>query len=111
LARSKRLSNAIKRKGENESSVVHPDSDSFEQKFYAACDHGVLVKKGDLVRVSTSFAVLGNDLESLKETIATSFKEMEQERKELNISIGKLELGLTKGLINLNQGSAHAKLQ
>jgi len=81
------------------------------QKFYAACDHGVLVKKGDLVRVSTSFAVLGNDLESLKETIATSFKEMEQERKELNISIGKLELGLTKGLINLNQGSAHAKLQ
>ena len=81
------------------------------QKFYVACDCGVLVKKGDLVRISTSFAVLGDNLDLLKQTIATSFKEMEQERKELNISIGRLELGLTKGLINLNQGSAHAKIQ
>lgn len=81
-----------------------------EQKFYVACDHGVLVKKGDSVRVSTPFAVLDNSIESLKQTIATSFKEMEQERKELNLSIGRLELGLTKGLINLNQGSADAKI-
>lgn len=81
------------------------------QKFYAACDHGVLVKKGDLVRVSTAVAVLSDNIETLKETIATSFKEMEQERKELNISMGRLELGLTKGLINLNRGVSDAKIQ
>ena len=81
------------------------------KKFYVACDHGVLVKRGDLVRVSTSFAVLDDNLDALKKTIATSFKEMEQERKELNVSIGRLELGLTKGLINLNQGVSNAKIQ
>lgn len=81
------------------------------KKFYAACARGVLVKKGDFVRISTPFAVLSPDLNSLKQTIATSFKEMEEERKELNISIGRLELGLTKGLISLNQGTSHAKVQ
>lgn len=81
------------------------------EKFYAACNHGVLVKKGDVVCVSTPLAILGNDLQTLKQTITTSFQEMEQERKELNISIGRLELGLTKGLIHLSQGQSHAKIE
>ncbi|MBQ3696086.1 MAG: F0F1 ATP synthase subunit epsilon [Alphaproteobacteria bacterium] len=79
-----------------------------EKKYYAACDHGVLVKKGDDVRVSTTLAVLGKDLDSLKQTIATTFKSMEQERKELNISITRLELGLTKGLMSLSKGEPNA---
>lgn len=78
------------------------------QTHYAACDHGVLVKKGDIVRVSTALAIMSNNLESLKKTIATTFKEMEQERKELNLSMARLELGLTKGLMNLSKGEAHA---
>ena len=35
---------------------------------------------------------------------------MEQERKELNLSMARLELGLTKGLLSLNGGEAHAGL-
>ena len=80
------------------------------QQFYAACQRGVLVKQGDLVRISTSFAILEKSLEALKKIIATSFKEMEEERKELNLSISRLELGLTKGLIALSQGTTHANL-
>ena len=81
-----------------------------DKKYYAACDRGVLVKKGDLVRISTPFALIDNDLESLKKTIETSFKEMEEERKELNLSVGRLELGLAKGLTSLNQEASHAKV-
>ncbi len=78
------------------------------KKFYAACDHGVLVKCNDSVRISTSMAVLGDSLELLKKTIATTFKDMEQERKELNLSMARLELGITKGLMSLSKGGSHA---
>ena len=78
------------------------------QVLYAACDHGVLVKKGDSVRISTSLAILSDSLDALKKTIATTFKEMEQERKQLNLSMARLEIGLTKGLMTLNQGESHA---
>ena len=80
------------------------------QAKYAACDHGVLVKRGDMVRISTSLAILSDKLETLKETIATTFSQMEQERKELNLSITRLELGLTKGLLSLSKGAPDANL-
>lgn len=78
------------------------------QKKYAACDYGVIVKKGDVVSVSTAFAVLGDDLAQLQKDIANTFKEMEQERKEMNLSMSRLELGLTKGLMSLSKGDVHA---
>ena len=74
---------------------------------YAACNHGVVVKKGSDVYISTPFAVLGSSLDELKKTIATTFKEMEQERKELNLSMARLELGLTKGLMMLSKGESN----
>lgn len=80
------------------------------QKHYAACDHGVLVKKGNIVCVSTSLVILSDTLDELRETIATTFKAMEQERKELNLSMARLELGLTKGLMTLNKGDSYAGL-
>ena len=83
---------------------------SKQVKHYVACDHGVLVKKGDMVCISTALAVTSDHINDLKKTIATTFKQMEQERKELNISIARLELGLTKGLINLSKGEGHAIL-
>lgn len=77
---------------------------------YVACDYGVIVKKGNEVRVSTSFAVLSDNLEQLQKEIASTFKMMEQERKEINLSITRLELGLTKGLMSLSKGELHAGL-
>lgn len=78
------------------------------KKNYAACDHGVLVKKGNSVYISTTVAILADSLDELKKTITTTFKDMEQERKELNLSMARLELGLTKGLMSLSKGESHA---
>ena len=69
--------------------------------YYVACDHGVVVKKSDEVIISTSLAIADDNLEKLKKTIEIDFKQMEQERKEVLVSMSKLEVGLTKGLINL----------
>ena len=74
------------------------------QKFYIACNKGVLVKKNDVVSVSTPLAVLGTDLKELEQKIATDFKAVEQERKEVNLTMAKLELGLAKGIMSLKQG-------
>lgn len=70
---------------------------------YAACYNGVLVKKNETVSVSTKLAVLGDNLDQLKQTIALDFKTMEQERKEINLTMARLEIGLTKGLMALKQ--------
>lgn len=71
---------------------------------YIACNQGVLVKKGAVVSVSTKMAIMGSDLTELEQKIATDFKQIEQERKEMNVSLAKLELGLTKGIISLQRG-------
>ena len=73
-----------------------------DKVYYVACDRGVVVKKADEVTISTSIAIQNDDLEKLKKTIAFDFKQMEQERKEVLVSMSRLELGLTKGLMNLN---------
>lgn len=68
---------------------------------YVACDRGVVVKKSDEVIISTSLAITDDNLEKLKKTIEVDFKQMEQERKEVLVSMSRLEVGLTKGLMNL----------
>jgi len=79
-----------------------------DKKAYVACNKGVLVKKNDEVSVSTKLAVLGMDLKELQQKIAIDFKEMEQERKEVNLAMAKLELGLAKGILALNkEGGGH----
>ena len=73
------------------------------QKSYIACNKGVLVKKNDQVCVSTQRAILGTDLKELEQKIATDFKETEEERKEANLAMARLELGLARGMMSLQQ--------
>ena len=70
--------------------------------FFIACNHGVVVKKGDEVSISTPLAILGENLEELKKKIVIDFQNMEEERKEVRVSMARLEVGLTKGLASLS---------
>lgn len=74
-------------------------------QLYIACNQGVLVKKGEDVSVSTKLAIMGTDLKQLQKTIEVDFKEMEQQRKEANLTMARLEIGLTKGLMALNKNN------
>ncbi len=74
-----------------------------DKLYYVACQKGVIVKKGNEVLLSTPLAIENNDLEKLKTQIKVSFQEMEENRKEALLSLTRLEVGLTKGLMQLNK--------
>ena len=72
------------------------------KEFFIACNRGVVVKRGDEVSISTPLAILGKNLNELKKKIAIDFQAMEEERKEVRVSMARLEVGLTKGLASLS---------
>lgn len=72
------------------------------EEFFIACNRGVVVKKGEDVFISTPLAILGKNLDELKQKIAIDIQKMEEERKEVRVSMARLEVGLTKGLSSLS---------
>lgn len=76
------------------------------QEKFAACHRGIAVKKGDEVTVTVQKAVLGDTLDELQEIIREEFKQDEENRKELNAAMARLEAGLIRGFMNLKQGVA-----
>ena len=72
------------------------------KELFVACNRGVVVKNGEDGSVSTPLAILGESLEDLKKKIAIDFQAMEEERKEVRLSMARLEVGLTKGLATLS---------
>lgn len=68
---------------------------------YAACHQGIIVKKGEVVTLTAQGAVLGPTLPELQDLIKTEFKQNEEERKELNTAMARLELGLMRGFKQL----------
>lgn len=69
--------------------------------FYVACQQGTIIKKMNHLILSTPLAILGDDLNTLVQKIESDFKQMEENRKEQNISMARLEIGLTRGLLDL----------
>lgn len=78
-------------------------TDTSDKTRYMACNRGVVVKKGNTVSISTKLAILDDDLKKLEKTIEIDFKQMEEERKEVNTTMARLEIGLAKGLQSLQK--------
>ncbi len=83
-------------------SIVSYTNENNEIK-YMACNKGVIVKKNQDVSISTKLAILDDSLEKLQKTIEIDFKAMDEERKEVNTTMARLEIGLVKGLQSLKQ--------
>ena len=81
-----------------------------DKTLYIACNKGVVVKKRQDVRISTPLAILDDNLEKLTQTISIDFKQMEEERKEVNTTMAHLEIGLIKGMQKLKNGGDGAGL-
>lgn len=71
---------------------------------YIACHTGIAVKKGKNMTISVRQAVLSDTLEDLKNTILQEFKKTDEQRKELNTAMARLEIGLLRGFKNLKGG-------
>ena len=68
---------------------------------YLACTQGVLVKQGSQVLISVHKAVIGNDLNNLATLIKTEFAQDEDNRRQVNTAIARLEAQLSRGFVNL----------
>jgi F-type H+-transporting ATPase subunit epsilon len=74
-----------------------------KQSGYLAIDHGILVKCGPVVYISTRSAVLGEDLGTLREAVNKQFRmlhDKEQAARELE---AKLEADLVRQLMQMEE--------
>ena len=81
--------------------MTYQTSDGFLH--YIACNKGILVKKGDAIYVSVHKAVLSENLDELSQTIEIEFKNEDEQRKEVNTAMAKLEVGLSRGFMQLKE--------
>jgi F-type H+-transporting ATPase subunit epsilon len=70
---------------------------------YLAIDHGILVKCGREVSVSTRNAVRGVNLEQLRRDVETQFREREERDKTARAYEAKLEADLVRQLLEVEK--------
>jgi F-type H+-transporting ATPase subunit epsilon len=70
---------------------------------YLAIDHGILVKCGREVSVSTRNAVRGANLEQLRRDVETQFREREERDKKARAYEAKLEADLVRQLLEVEK--------
>ena len=67
----------------------------------AALDHGILVKSGDVVRVSSRSGVLGTDLASLREEVEAQFRELNEHERRAQSALARLESGAIRRFMEI----------
>lgn len=70
---------------------------------YLAIDHGILVKRGEEVSVSTRNATRGADLSQLKQSVERQFMEREEKEKAARALEAKLEADLVRNLLEVEK--------
>lgn len=70
---------------------------------YLAIDHGILVKCGAEVSVSTRNAIRGTDLSQLKQDVERQFLERAEREKSARALEAKLEADLVRGLLEVEK--------
>lgn len=68
---------------------------------FMACNRGVVVKQGHTVNMSVQKAILNDDLDTLSKAIAVEFQKDEEERRQVNTAMARLEVGLSRGFMQL----------
>jgi F-type H+-transporting ATPase subunit epsilon len=72
---------------------------------YLAVDHGILVKCGPEVSISTRNAVRGENLELLKKNVEAQFREREEREKQARALEAKLEADLVRTLMEAEKNA------
>ena len=70
---------------------------------FLAIDAGILVKCGSEVLVSTGNAVMGPDLGTLKEMVAERFRVLDEQEKELQSALARLEANFARQFLELEK--------
>lgn len=68
-----------------------------------AVDEGTLVKCGDEVLVSVLHATPGTDLEDLQSTVATTFRELDEDERRARTALARLEAAAMRRFLELER--------
>jgi F-type H+-transporting ATPase subunit epsilon len=71
---------------------------------YLAVDEGLMVKVGDEVLVSVRRAIGGASLGNLKESVEKDFKNLDEQEKNIRVTLSKLESTFIRTLEKLTKG-------
>jgi len=74
--------------------LAFEDEDGVET--FLAVDEGTIVKQGREVRVSTQDAVMGEDLESLRDTVDRQFRQLDERQRRARGALSRIELDLAR---------------
>jgi F-type H+-transporting ATPase subunit epsilon len=72
-----------------------------EGETYIAVDEGILIKTGSQVLVSVRNAILGRDLAQLRSAVQQEFLNLNEQEKSLRATLNKMESGLIRRMIAL----------
>ena len=78
------------------------ETDGGKEEFLAV-DEGTLVKCGSEVLVSTRNAMIGPDLGRLKQMVEEQFRVLDEQEKELQSALAKLEANFTRQFLELEK--------
>ncbi|MDY6941692.1 MAG: F0F1 ATP synthase subunit epsilon [Pseudomonadota bacterium] len=78
--------------------IYHDESN---QERIAAVDHGILVKAGEEVLISTHNAVLGDDLTTLRSSVVATFRQLDEHQRVTRSALARLEAGVARRFIEL----------
>lgn len=81
--------------------LSYETSDGTEE--FMALDEGILVKRGSEVLVSSRRAVLGPDLEKLKETVEKQFKIRDEYEQKAAMAMTKLEISFMRHIMDVEK--------
>ena len=74
--------------------LILTDAKGIERFF--GIDEGVLVKRGHAVEVAIRRGVQGEDLETLNDTVQSSFVDMDEEERVARSALSRLEAGIVR---------------
>lgn len=74
------------------------------EEIFLATDHGILVKCGNEVLVSTRLAVLGPELGTLEKIVEESFKEVSEKERNTRSALARLEADLARRFFEWSGG-------
>jgi F-type H+-transporting ATPase subunit epsilon len=66
-------------------------------------DEGLLVKKGQDVRIAVLRGVRGDDLDSLKDTVEARFVQMDEEERQARAALSRLEADMVRRFAELQR--------
>ncbi len=78
-------------------------TDDRGQELFFGIDHGLLVKRGHEVEIAVRRGVRGDSLETLSETVESTFAQVDEAERKARTALSRLEVGIVRHFSELRK--------